>query len=116
MFHGLLDDETRAELLCYLVVSQIVALVLTEEWMRPEHLVESIRIWLNGSRAQAHWSERIYLGTLSEKVAADFTDRTRLPARIELTALFADFWQLDYRSPVVREIHAACEVQLSSDA
>ncbi|MCX4156174.1 MULTISPECIES: hypothetical protein [Paraburkholderia] len=34
-----LDDEARAELLCYLVVGQLVARARTGEWLRTDHLV-----------------------------------------------------------------------------
>jgi hypothetical protein len=40
-----LDDEARAELLCYLVVGQLAARARTGEWLRTDHLVESTRIW-----------------------------------------------------------------------
>ncbi|CAE6945994.1 hypothetical protein R69608_05523 [Paraburkholderia nemoris] len=50
---GRLDDEARAELLCYLVVAQLVARARTGEWLRTDHLVESTRIWLAGNGADA---------------------------------------------------------------
>lgn len=61
-----LDEEARAELLCYLVVGQIIAVSRTGEWLRTDHLVESIRIWLASNGAEASWSERFQLGALSQ--------------------------------------------------
>jgi hypothetical protein len=108
----LLDHEASTELLCYLVVSQLAAVTLTGEWMRTDHLVESIRTWLGANGAQAHWSERVCLGALSEKVAADFSDQPPLKDSAALARLFVDCRYLDYRSPLVRGIHAACESEL----
>lgn len=109
---GGLDDEARAELLCYLVVAQLVARARTGEWLRTDHLVESTRIWLAGNGAQATWRESVRLGALSEKVALDFTEQPRFGDAAALARLFTDGWRLDYRSPIVRGIHAACEGEL----
>lgn len=46
-----LDGEARTELLCYLVVSQLVGRVRTSSWLRTDHLVESTRIWSDGNGA-----------------------------------------------------------------
>jgi hypothetical protein len=108
-----LDEEARTELLCYLVVGQLVAHARTGEWLRTDHLVESTRIWLAGNGAKANWSDRVRLGALSEKAARDFTGLPRFADTIFLAKLFTDGWRLDYRSPVVRGIHAACESKLS---
>lgn len=110
-----LDEEARTELLCYLAVGQLVAHARTGEWLRTDHLVESARIWLagNGASAKANWSDRVRLGGLSEKVARDFAKLPRFADTIFLAKLFTDGWRLDYRSPVVRGIHAACEGELS---
>lgn len=106
---GRLDDEARAELLCYLVVAQLVARSRTGEWLRTDHLVESTRIWLAGNGADADWSERVHLGALSEKIALDFAEMPRFADSASLAKLFTDGWRLDYRSPIVRGIYAACE-------
>ncbi|CAB3744387.1 hypothetical protein LMG24238_07253 [Paraburkholderia sediminicola] len=107
-----LDDEARAELLCYLVVGQLVAQARTGGWLRTDHAVELLNIWLKGNGARANWQDRPYLGTLSEKVALDFA---RLPGFADsdsLAQLFTDGWRLDYRSSIVRRIYAACEDEL----
>ena len=41
-----LDDDARAELLCYLVVGQLVAMARTGAWLRTDHLVDSACIWI----------------------------------------------------------------------
>lgn len=67
-----LDGEARAELLCYLVVGQLVARAHTLEWLRADHLVESTRVWLAGNGTDTDWTERVYLRALSEQIALDF--------------------------------------------
>jgi hypothetical protein len=108
----MLDDEARAELLCYLVVAQLVARSRTGEWLRTDHFVESLNIWLNGNGGEADWLERMQMKSLSELVAMDFGKLPHLADEAKLAELFTDGWRLDYRSPVVRSIHVACETDL----
>ncbi len=88
----------------------------THEWLRTDHLVESTRIWLASNGATANWSERVHLASLSEKVAIDFAGLPLFVDTAFLAKLFTDGWRLDYRSPVVRGIHAACEGELRGHA
>ena len=113
-FH--LDNEARAELLCYLVVGQLIAQARTGKWLRTDHLVESTRMWLAGNGADADWTERVYLGALSERVALDFSELPRFADSASLAKLFTDCWRLDYQSPIVRWIYAACESELHGGA
>jgi hypothetical protein len=111
-----LDDEARAELLCYLAVAQLVAKARDGDWLRTDHLVESTRIWLAGNGAEANWSERVKLGTLSKKVALDFADIPDFADTQYLAGLFTDGWRMDYRCPVVCGVYSACVAVLSGDA
>lgn len=111
-----LDDEARAELLCYLVVAQLIARARTGAWLRTDHLVESTRIWLAGNGADAGWLERVHLGALSETIALDFAEQPCFANAPELAKLFTDGWRLDYRSPTVRGIYAACRNELHGGA
>lgn len=109
---GRLDDEARAELLCYLVVGQLVARARTGEWLRTDHLVESTHIWLASNGADADWTERLHLGALSQRIALDFAEMRGFADSASLAKLFTDTWRLDYRSPIVRGVHAACKSEL----
>ena len=109
---GNLDDEARAELLCYLVVAQLVALARTGGWLRTDHVVESLNIWLKGNGARAAWRDRLHLGALSEKVALDFAGFPECANSQSLARLFTDGWRMDYRSPFVGQIHSACKGEL----
>lgn len=65
------DDEARAELLCYLVVGELVAMARTGEWLRTDHLVESSRIWLRANGATCDWQDRVALAGAAVRFAPD---------------------------------------------
>ena len=64
-----LDDTARAELLCYLVVGQLIAMARTGEWLRTDHLIESARSWLASNGAACEWPERLELAEASRVLA-----------------------------------------------
>ncbi|MFM0009678.1 hypothetical protein [Paraburkholderia sediminicola] len=109
-----LDDEARAELLCYLVVGQLVARARTGGWLRTDHVVELLNIWLQGNGARAGWLDRLYLGELSKKVALNFAELPQFENSESLAQLFTDGWRMDYRSPFVGRIYSACEDEVKN--
>lgn len=110
-----LDDEPQAELLCYLVVGQLVARARSGDWLRTDHLVELLSIWANGNRMQLGWLERVQLGHLSEQVASRFARHAMLADTTALAKLFTNGWRLDFRSPVACTIYSACARKLKGD-
>jgi hypothetical protein len=54
----------------------------------------------------------MYFKSLSETLALDLGNSPHLADESRLAQLFTGGWRLDYRSPVVRTIHAACEREL----
>ncbi len=106
------QPKARAELLCYLVVAQLIARARTGDWLRTDHFVEAMHIWLNANGEQVDWLERMYFKSVSEIVASDFGNLPHFADEVQLAALFTDVWRLDYLSPVVRSIYAACEREL----
>jgi hypothetical protein len=104
--------DTRAELLCYLVVSELVARAMTGEWLRTDHLVASMRVWLGGNRRECDWQDRLTIARLAADLAPEVLTSFQLTAKIDLAALFEEAWRLDYCSPVVRNIHEGCALQL----
>jgi len=46
------DDEARAEMLCYLVVGELVAMARTGDWLRTGQLVELARLWMHANGAR----------------------------------------------------------------
>ncbi|REE19874.1 hypothetical protein B0G71_2991 [Paraburkholderia sp. BL27I4N3] len=65
-----LGDDSRAELLCYLVVAQLVAMARAGDWLRTDHLVESGRIWCKANGARFDWQQRIALGQIAGELGA----------------------------------------------
>jgi hypothetical protein len=107
-----MQPKTQAELLCYLVVAQLIARARTGDWLRTDHFVESLHIWLYANSAEVDWLERMNFKCISEVLALDFGSLPHFADESKLAELFADGWRLDYRSPVVRSIFAACEREL----
>lgn len=101
-------NETRTELLCYLVIAQLVAMARTGEWLRTDHLVESRRIWCNANGARSDWQERVSLGQMAAELAPQVMETFRLTREQSLAPLFVDSWMLDYASPIVRGKPCGC--------
>jgi len=105
---GILDDESRAELLCYLVVAQLIAINHAGTWLKTSHLVESARIWLANNGADCDWMERATLAHTSAELAPVLLNSLELRDAVQLAQLFGHSWRLDYRSAVVQCIHNEC--------
>lgn len=78
------------------------------DWLLTDHLVASTRIWLASNGADTNWRERA-LGRLTRAGRIRLCGDAPLCRFASLAKLFADGWRLDYRSPIVRGIYAACE-------
>lgn len=102
---GRLDDESRAELLCYLVVGQLIAINHAGTWLKTSHLVESARIWLASNGAACDWMERATLAQMSAELAPSLLSALNLRDAVKLAQLFTNSWRLDYRSEIVQRIH-----------
>ncbi|MDR3099415.1 MAG: hypothetical protein LBV73_20385 [Paraburkholderia sp.] len=107
-----LDGEARAELLCYLLVCQMIARRCTGDWLRTDHLIESARLWLSANSGGCDWLERAELGVLSVMLATELEHQRLMPTVSELTALHTPGWRLDYRAPLVCSLHEFCAARL----
>jgi hypothetical protein len=103
-----LDDEARAELLCYLVIGELVAMARTGACLRTDHLVELSRIWLKANGATCHWQDQVALEAAAARLAPGVLRSFQMTDERSLAPLFTDGWRLDYRSPVVGDIHRHC--------
>ena len=103
-----LDNEARAELLCYLVVGQLIAQARTGTWLLTDHVVESARIWLAANGAHCDWPERLELARMSADLAPKLAVLPPFKDAAALARLFTDGWRLDYRFPMVRGIYDVC--------
>lgn len=108
------DDERRADLLCHLVIAQLIARVRTNEWLRTDHLVESRRMWSHVNGVSPDWFEGVRLGRTSEQLAMSIWAIELLHDVEELSKLFTAGPRLDYRSPIVRGIFDVCAARLTT--
>ncbi|KAA0995532.1 hypothetical protein FVF58_50965 [Paraburkholderia panacisoli] len=76
--------------------------------------MELLNIWFHSNGAEADWLQVVRLGALSEKIALDFAKLPHFADSAWLAKLFTDGWRMDYRSPNVWKIYAACEHELKT--
>jgi hypothetical protein len=107
-----LNDRERAELLCFLVISQLIAHASTGEWLRTDHLVESTRGWLASNSARCEWLERAKLAQMSGTLALRFLLFAPFSDGTQILNLLTDGWRLDYRSPEVHRMLDVCAAHL----
>ncbi|HKR44540.1 MAG TPA: hypothetical protein VJU59_33530 [Paraburkholderia sp.] len=112
-----LDEEAKAELLTFLVVGQLFALARTGEWLRTDHLIKSSQMWLSSNGATCNWLERAQLVAACRVVAIKALDLPFPEVEADMVQLFNlnRGWFLDYRKPVVQQIHAMSVAHLSRD-
>ncbi|CAG9228358.1 conserved hypothetical protein [Paraburkholderia tropica] len=103
-----MDEEAKAELLTFLIVGQLLAYARSGEWMRTDHLIESCQIWLSSNGARCDWLDRAKLIEACRQMSQEVYT---LPLPRDEAGLLKLFnldggWFLDYRSALVRDIHA----------
>jgi hypothetical protein len=109
-----LDGEARAELLCYLVVSQLTARALTGEWLSASNVIESLRIWLRTNGASTNWEERLALAGAAEELARSLSIHFPVDEHSLVQLFHVDRWHLDHRSPTVQSVYQACVEHLDT--
>lgn len=110
-----LDLRARAELLTYLVASHFVARQVTGEWLSPDNVVESTKIWLGANGGGADVLERVMLASR----ACEIAERMALTSPLtfgpgQVTSMFCENLRLDFRSPVARDVYQHCLTELVS--
>jgi uncharacterized protein (DUF1015 family) len=104
----MLNELERAELLCFLVIAQLIAHASTGNWLRTDHAVEAGRIWAASNSADCGWLERARLVQLSANTAPTFLVFPCFRDVQKLLNLLADGWQPDYRLPTVLGMLDVC--------
>lgn len=84
-----LDLQARAELLTYLVASNLLALELTGEWLPVTNLVESTSVWMSSNGAGADVLERVRLAGKAHRLAQDLVAQIGAMEAAMLPACFA---------------------------
>jgi hypothetical protein len=108
-----MDLSARAELLTYLVASNLLARELTGQWLSVKHLVESTRIWLEGNSAGTDIFERIRLVSKAHDLTRKFESGKDTPLNTApIKDMLVDGMKLDFRSPLVKEAYGLCRSHL----
>jgi len=102
------ENERRAELLCFLVVTAAASHSLTSEW-RVDHVVESCRLWLRRNAVMMPWLERVNLGQLALRLARRDLFKAKVVIRqAHVQALFTGDMALNLSSTMVQRVLAIC--------
>jgi hypothetical protein len=104
-----LELRAKAELLTYLVASQLLAKSVTGDWLTIENVVVFERIWLAAHGGGADWLERVSISSWSRTLAqrVDVKFPVMLGAE-SVETMFSENPRLDFRAPFVRAVYHMC--------
>jgi hypothetical protein len=106
------DNEARVEMLCYLAVGELVAMARTGDWLRTDHLVELSLVWMRANGANPEWRDRIGIVRMAVDLAPDILTTFGVSTEKAVASLFTGGGRLDYRVPLVGQIHDHCAARL----
>lgn len=107
------DSAERADLLCFLVLAQLIGHASTGDWLRTDHVVEAARMWTASNSADCDWLDRAKLARMSADLAPQFQTFPWFMDPARMVAMFVDGWRLDYRSPIMRGMLDVCVEHLT---
>ena len=101
--------ELKAELLCFLALSEISAFRSRGAWLQVDHLVESTRIWLRRHDHHADWRLRIELSRMAADFARQLIETSDIThGRQDACGFFTRDMQINFASPRVIAVYAQC--------
>jgi len=104
-----LDLRARAELLTYLVASQLLAKSVCGRWLTIENVVETQRVWLAANGGGVDWLERVSISSWSQTLARRVDVKLPVVLGAESAAtLFSENPRLDFGAPFVRAVYHMC--------
>jgi len=108
-----LELRARAELLAYLVVSHFVARQTTGEWLSPDHVVESTKMWFAANGGGTDVIGRVMLASRARQIA----EQLALIAPValgpgQLSAMFCENLRLNFQSPIAQGVYQHCLSEL----
>jgi hypothetical protein len=106
------NTHSCADLLTYLVVSQLVRHRLTGKWLTTKHSVESTHLWM-AMNGRLDLLARVSLASRAQALAEQLlqVSKVEFDAKTLVTA-FVDSGRLNYRSPAVAEVRHACMARI----
>ena len=103
------DTDAQAELLTYLVVSQLLMRHRAGRWLTVELVVASTRLWLRSHGDRIDWLQRIDLASRARGLAENMTkiEGVTIDAKGLRQALLG-CQRPDFRSPAAARIYSFC--------
>lgn len=111
-----LDHEAQCDLLCHLVVRQLVEHAASHSWLRAARVAESIRLWHGAHRTHTTHVEHVRLARMAAALAQAFERQQTYRNAAILAELSFDIWRLNFRSPLLHTIRTACAKRLTHTA
>ncbi|BCF94952.1 hypothetical protein [Paraburkholderia largidicola] len=90
----------------------VAAQARTGDWLRTDHLVELSLLWMRANGAHPEWRHRISIVRMAVDLAPDVLVTFGLGTEKAVASLFTDGGRLDYRVPLVGQIHDQCAARL----
>jgi hypothetical protein len=101
--------EPKAELLCFLTLSEIFAFHSGGAWLQVDHLVESTRIWLRCHDHHADWRLRLQLSRMAADLARQLVEAGDIAhGQRDAYWFFTSDMQINFASPRVIAVYAQC--------
>jgi hypothetical protein len=107
-----LHHAARCDLLCYMVIGQLVEQARSHVWLCPIRLAESMRYWLTTNRLSTTRAGQRQLAGMSVALASGLQRQPLLRDPAILAGLAFDGWRLNFRPPLLGALRAACEEYL----
>ena len=101
-----LDLRARAELLAFLVESQLLTRFVSGDWLTVGDVVELERIWLDSNGHDADWFERVSIPSWSKTLAERV--ELNLPVMLGVESSAVSEPRPDYCAKVVRAVYEMC--------
>lgn len=111
-----LNDEARCDLLCHLVVVQLIEHTRSGKWLRAAQSAESIRVWLGPDRVHTTRAEQVMLARTATALAPAFLQQPAFRDTATLARLSFDIWRMNFGSPLLRTLRAACATRIAPHA
>jgi hypothetical protein len=100
----------QAELLTYLVLSQLLVRHFTGKWLTVQNVVESTHLWLHANGDGVDWLQRVSLASHTQDLAEEVIKSGEMGFYNAKTlgAALLGYQRLNHQSPAVAAIYKTC--------
>ena len=75
-----MDSPERADLLCLLILAQLIGHASTGKWLQTDHVVEATRMWLASNSAECDWAHHETTSPRSRALLRSLPPPVRAPS------------------------------------